>query len=277
MRLILLGPPGAGKGTQAQRLIEKYGIIQLSTGDMLRAAVAAGTPVGLKARDIMARGDLVPDDVVVAIVAERISQTDAKKGFILDGFPRTVPQAEALDKLLARKGIKLNAVVELRVDESILLKRIETRIAEMKARGQTIRADDNPDALKARLDAYRAQTAPLVDYYARKGVLRTVDGMAPIPEVAKAIDNELRAKPRSTGPARKASGGRKSTAKSARGADEGRKARPAAGRKAQAKAPGRKAAGKRGSAKASRPKLAVKRSSAKPRSGRKSPAKRSRK
>lgn len=277
MRLILLGPPGAGKGTQAQRLIEKYGIIQLSTGDMLRAAVAAGTPVGLKARDIMARGDLVPDDVVVAIVAERISQADAKKGFILDGFPRTVPQAEALDKLLARKGIKLDAVIELRVDEGILLKRIETRIAEMKARGQTIRADDNPDALKARLEAYRAQTAPLVDYYARKGVLRSVDGMAPIPEVAKAIDNELRAKPRSTGRAKKVAGVRKSAAKSARGAAEGRKARPAAGRKAQAKAPGRKTAGKRGSAKASRPKPAVKRSSAKPKSGRKSSAKRSRK
>src|SRR5215475_13777390 len=134
MRLILLGPPGAGKGTQAQRLAERYGIPQLSTGDMLRAAVKAGTPVGLKAKDIMARGELVPDDVVVAIVADRIEQPDARNGFILDGFPRTVPQAEALDRLLNQKGLTLDAVIELKVDEGILLKRVENRVAEMVAR-----------------------------------------------------------------------------------------------------------------------------------------------
>ena len=169
MRLILLGPPGAGKGTQAQRLVHKYGIVQLSTGDMLRAAVAAGTPVGLKAKDIMERGELVPDEVVVAIVADRIDQPDAKRGFILDGFPRTVPQAEALDRMLAERGLKLDGVIELKVDEGILLKRIETRVAEMTARGEKLRADDNPEVLKGRLAAYRAQTAPLVDYYRRQG------------------------------------------------------------------------------------------------------------
>jgi adenylate kinase len=188
MRLILLGPPGAGKGTQAQRLVEKYGIVQLSTGDMLRAAVKAGTPVGLKAKDIMARGELVPDDVVVAIVADRIEEPDAHNGFILDGFPRTVPQAEALERMLAAKGLDLDAVIELRVDEGILLKRIENRIAEMRARGEPVRADDNPEALKKRLDAYRAQTAPLIDHYAKRGSLRTVDGMAAVDAVSRAID-----------------------------------------------------------------------------------------
>ena len=191
MRLILLGPPGAGKGTQAQRLVERHGIVQLSTGDMLRAAVNAGTPVGLKAKDIMARGELVPDDIVVAIVADRIDEPDAAKGFILDGFPRTVPQAEALDRILADKGLKLDAVIELKVDPAILLGRVEKRIADMTARGQPVRADDNPQALTTRLDAYRAQTAPLVDYYGKKGVLKTVDGMASIPEVGQAIDRIL--------------------------------------------------------------------------------------
>jgi adenylate kinase len=191
MRLILLGPPGAGKGTQAQRLVEKYGIVQLSTGDMLRAAVKAGTPVGQRAKDIMARGELVPDDVVVAIVADRIGEPDAAKGFILDGFPRTVRQAEALDRTLAGKGLRLDAVIELKVDEARLLDRIEKRIAETRARGEAVRADDNPDVLRQRLHAYREQTAPLVDYYAKKGSLRSVDGMAAIPEVAKAIDGIL--------------------------------------------------------------------------------------
>ncbi len=191
MRLVLLGPPGAGKGTQGDRLIERHGITRLSTGDMLRAAVKAETPVGLKAKDIMARGDLVPDEIVIAIIDDRLKEKDVQNGFILDGFPRTVAQAEALDKLLAVKGIKLDAVVELKVDEGALLKRIETRIAEMTARGEAVRADDNPEALKKRLDAYRAQTAPLSAYYAKKGSLREIDGMASIDAVTAEIDTTL--------------------------------------------------------------------------------------
>ena len=191
MRLILLGPPGAGKGTQAQRLVHKHGIVQLSTGDMLRAAVAAGTPVGLRAKSIMEAGQLVPDEVVVAIIADRIGQGDAKNGFVLDGFPRTVPQAQALDRLLAERGLKLDGVIELKVDEGILLKRIEKRVAEMTARGEKVRADDNPEVLKGRLAAYRAQTAPLAGYYAARGALKAVDGMAPIDTVTAAINRLL--------------------------------------------------------------------------------------
>jgi adenylate kinase len=187
MRLILLGPPGAGKGTQAQRLVERLGVEQLSTGDMLRAAVKAGTPVGLKAKDVIARGELVPDDIVVAIVADRIAEPDARNGFILDGFPRTVPQAEALDRMLNEKGLALDAVVELKVDENVLLGRIENRAAKMNDRGEPLRPDDNPESLKKRLDAYRAQTAPVTGYYARKGILKTVDGMASIEEVSAAV------------------------------------------------------------------------------------------
>src|SRR5438046_4069926 len=134
MRLLLLGPPGAGKGTQPQRLVAKHGLVQLSTGDMLRAAINAGTPVGQRAKDLMARGELVPDDVVVAIVSDRIDEPDARKGFILDGFPRTVPQAHALDRMLRERGLKLDAVIELKVDEGILVDRIERRVAETNAR-----------------------------------------------------------------------------------------------------------------------------------------------
>jgi adenylate kinase len=190
MRLILLGPPGSGKGTQAQRLV-KHGLVQLSTGDMLRGAVKAGTPIGLRAKDIMARGELVPDDLVVAIVSARIDEPDARHGFILDGFPRTVPQAHALDRMLKDKGLKLDAVIELKVDETILLKRIEKRIAETKARGGMLRPDDHPDVLRRRLLAYREQTAPLVAFYRLQSVLRQVDGMAPVSEVASAIDAVL--------------------------------------------------------------------------------------
>jgi adenylate kinase len=191
MRIVLLGPPGAGKGTQAKELVSKYGIVQLSTGDMLRAAVAAGTQVGLKAKDIMARGDLCPDEVVVQIVEDRIEQPDARNGFILDGFPRTVPQAEALDRMLAKKKLRLDAVIELEVDPDILVRRIESRIEQMKLRGEPLRADDNPEVLKQRLTAYGAQTAPLVSYYKDKGALRTVDGMAAISDVSAAINRAL--------------------------------------------------------------------------------------
>jgi len=228
MRLILLGPPGAGKGTQAQRLVAKYGLVQLSTGDMLRAAVNAGTPVGLRAKDIMARGELVPDDVVVAIVSDRIDASDARKGFILDGFPRTVPQAHALDRMLKDKGSKLDAVIELKVDEGILLKRIEKRIAETMGRGETLRADDNPDVLKRRLLAYRDQTAPLVAYYGRQSVLRPIDGMAPISKVASAIDEALSGATADVVPAKKRPPAKaavnKSTAKSAPVAGKAKKA-----------------------------------------------------
>jgi adenylate kinase len=199
MRLILLGPPGAGKGTQAQRLAAKHGIIQLSTGDMLREAVKSATPIGLQVQDVIAHGRLAPDNLVVDIVGERIAQPDARKGFILDGFPRTVPQAAALDRLLKGKGLALDAVIELRVDEAALLKRIESRIAEMRARREPLRDDDNPNVLHTRLKAYRDQTAPLIAYYRNEGVLRTVNGMAAIPEVTAAIDKALAALPSAKG------------------------------------------------------------------------------
>jgi adenylate kinase len=180
MRIILLGPPGSGKGTQAQRLVQRYGIVQLSTGEMLRAAVAAGTPIGLKAKDIMASGGLVPDDVVVDIISDRIEQPDARKGFILDGFPRTVPQAQALDELLKHKHMKLEAVIELRVNESALLQRVETRAAETRARGEDVRIDDTPEVLAKRLASYRSLTEPLIHYYSERRKLLTVDGMMTI-------------------------------------------------------------------------------------------------
>jgi adenylate kinase len=191
MRLILLGPPGAGKGTQAQHLVAKYGIVQLSTGDILRAAIKAGTPVGRQAQKIIAGGNLVPDDLVVGIVEERIAQPDARKGFVLDGFPRTLPQAVALDRMLRAKGLVLDAVLELRVDEAALLKRIESRVAEMRARGEPLRDDDNAAVLRTRLKTYRELTAPLIAHYRQQGVLRSVNGMASIEEVAAAIDQAL--------------------------------------------------------------------------------------
>jgi adenylate kinase len=244
MRLILLGPPGAGKGTQAQRLVKKYGIIQLSTGDMLRAAVGAGTPIGQRAKDIMARGNLCPDDLVVAIVADRIDQPDAKKGFILDGFPRTVPQAVALDRMLGAKGMKLDGVIELKVDANILHKRIANRVAEAKARGEALRSDDNPEVLRTRIEAYREQTAPLVDYYRWQGVLKSVNGMAPIAEVASAIDRALDVAPPKKAARKKAApkapAGKPATAAKAGGRKKPAAARPS--RVAAAAKSGRKAA-----------------------------------
>src|ERR1700720_1146080 len=193
MRLILLGPPGSGKGTQAQRLVKRHGIAQLSTGEMLRAAVAAETPVGLRAKDIMAGGGLVPDDMVVGIISDRLDQPDAAKGFILDGFPRTVPQAEALDELLKRKHMRLDAVVELRVNESALLQRVETRVAEMRARGEEVRIDDTQEVLTKRLASYRALTEPLIHYYSERRKLLTVDGMMTIEHVTREINRILTA------------------------------------------------------------------------------------
>jgi adenylate kinase len=188
MRLILLGPPGAGKGTQAARLVEKYGIPQLSTGDMLRAAVSAGTPIGLKAKAVMESGALVSDEIVQGIIEDRIGRPDAKKGFILDGFPRTLAQAEALDAMLARKGVKIDAAIELKVDAEKLVSRIVNRAAEAKAAGQAVRKDDDPEVFKTRLAAYFRDTAAVTPHYAAKGVLHYVDGMASIPAVAVALD-----------------------------------------------------------------------------------------
>jgi adenylate kinase len=222
MRLILLGPPGAGKGTQAQRLVQKYGIVQLSTGEMLRAAVAAQTPVGLQAKDIMASGALVPDEIVIGIISDRLDQPDMKNGFILDGFPRTVPQAVALDELLKKKHIKLDAVIELRVNESALLNRVETRVAEMQARGEDVRIDDTPEVLSKRLANYRAQTEPLIHYYSERRKLLTVDGMMTIEHVTREINRILTAigaveprAARSAAPARKAAVATRKTARPA--------------------------------------------------------------
>ena len=191
MRIVLLGAPGSGKGTQSQRLVERHGVPQVSTGDLLRAAVKAGTPLGLKAKAVMDAGGLVSDDIVIGIIKDRIKEADASKGFILDGFPRTVAQAEALTKLLQAEKMQLDAVVELKVDEKALLARIENRAKETVAAGGTVRADDNPESFKIRLDAYREQTAPVSAYYASIGELKTVDGMAPIDQVTKALDGVL--------------------------------------------------------------------------------------
>jgi adenylate kinase len=242
MRLILLGPPGAGKGTQAQRLVAKHGIVQLSTGDMLRAAVAAGTPVGMQVKDIMDRGDLCPDDIVVSIIADRIAQPDARNGFVLDGFPRTVAQAEALERMLHDKGLELDGVVELKVDEGQLVRRIESRINEALARGEPLRKDDDPEVLKTRLEAYRRQTTPLIHHYREKNLLRAVDGMAPVDDVTAAID-WIFAKPRPQKASTKAATQQKTQPKSTKPSTAAKKAKapprkPAKGASRTAKARG---------------------------------------
>jgi adenylate kinase len=188
MKLILLGPPGAGKGTQARRLQEACGILQLSTGDMLRAAVKTGTEIGRKAEVRMTRGDLVPDEIVIDIIADRIDRADAKLGYIFDGFPRNVAQAQALDKMLNSKCTKLDFIVNLEVDDEILLSRIEKRISQSVS---GLRADDNAEALAKRLKVYHEQTAPLVAYYKKRGVLKSIDGMQNINDVTRQIEVAL--------------------------------------------------------------------------------------
>ena len=246
MRLILLGPPGAGKGTQAQRLVHKYNIVQLSTGEMLRAAVAAETPIGLQAKDIMASGALVPDELVIGIISDRLDQPDMRNGFILDGFPRTVPQAEALDELLKKKHIKLDAVVELRVNESALLNRVENRVAEMRARGEEVRIDDTPEVLSKRLASYRTLTEPLIHYYSERRKLLTVDGMMTIEHVTREINRILAAivaaESKSASPAAPAKRATRATSKTAKPA--GKKPAKTAKKAAKSAVKGGKAASK---------------------------------
>jgi adenylate kinase len=193
MRIVLLGPPGAGKGTQAARLAQRLGIPQLSTGEMLRAAAAAGTETGKKAEAIMQRGDLVPDELMVATVVERISQPDAANGFILDGFPRTIAQAVALDDVLSTRTQSIDCALELKVDEDVLVDRILNRAKEAEANGHAVRGDDNHEALKVRLNLYRRQTQPLADYYRARRILKSVDGLQPINIVAASLLDAIEA------------------------------------------------------------------------------------
>jgi len=257
MRLILLGPPGSGKGTQAQRLVKRYGIVQLSTGELLRAAVAAETPVGLKAKDVMASGGLVPDDIVIGIISDRLDQPDAKAGFILDGFPRTVRQAEALDELLKKKHMKLDAVIELRVNESALLERVESRVAEMRARGEEVRIDDTPEVLIKRLASYRSLTEPLIHYYSERRKLLTVDGMMTIEHVTREISRILAAIGAVEAKASRKPGAAKRTARPG-----ARKVSKAAARGTRAAGKGAKAARKVGKAASKRAKKPLRKAAA---------------
>ena len=193
MIIVLFGPPAAGKGTQAKRIHEKHGIAHLSTGDMLRAAIAAETEIGKKAKAVMDKGQLVPDEIVVGIIAERIAEPDCAKGFVLDGFPRTVNQAKALDDMLAGKGRAVGVVIVMEVDEAALLKRVENRAADAKAKGEPVRSDDDPETFKKRLAVYKAETAPILPYYEGQGKIRRVNGMNSIGEVAAQIDAILAA------------------------------------------------------------------------------------
>ena len=193
MIIVLFGPPASGKGTQAKRICEKHTFAHLSTGDMLRAAIAAGTEVGKKAKAIMDKGQLVPDEVVLGIIAERIGQPDCAKGFVLDGFPRTVNQAKSLDAMLAGKKLAVDVVVVMDVDEAALIKRVENRAAEARAKGEPVRPDDDPETFKKRLGVYKAETAPILPHYEAQGKIRHVNGMKSIDEVTAQIEAVLAA------------------------------------------------------------------------------------